>query len=437
MITGKHQRSSPHLLSGAVVAALCGLACAQPSKPTAPPTKQAPAPSTAPAANAPPPVLTRHPINKRDWTLHCEVRLHGFQYRAMQNKDLTPTSRMKFNRALFYFPLLPGSSMHDVYRDKCKGYVRAENISLDDSPRFAEGYQAGAQLMVFDIGEVDTVRMTMHTETVMTCYETTIDEARARKIPWPKEPWDPTIASALQPQLFVEVEDAAVQALVKQWTGGNPRGMMPYDLAKLLAGKVVEYYAPTEGIYETAARGLRRGDTSAVLFTGYNVDGAAAAARAKRGSPHDMANLLTAIYRAAGLPARVVIGYDVKGTQDSANQDLALIRAWTEFYLLDEANKRGEWIPVDVLSQREFSSRPPPLTQSWEYFGNNLKFDFVCPIAFHWMPPTISTNQGPPALWGFVPDPVFYGADQEIRFYAFETPKRGDDPEIRNRNKKP
>lgn len=403
----------------------------RPPKPKSPSTT-----ATAPNAPASPPVLTRHAINKRDWTLHCEVRLHGFQYRAEENADITPTSRMRFDRALFYFPVAPGSSMHDFYRNKAKGYVRAENDVMDDTPRFAEGYQAGTQLMVFDVGKVDTVRLTMHTEVAMTSYETIIDEPRARQIPWPKQPWEPAIASALQPQLFVEVEDPAVQALVKEWTNGNPRGATPYDLAKVLAGKVVEYYAPTEGIYETSGRGLRRGDTTAVLFTGYNVHGAAEAARDKRGSPLDMANLLTAVYRAAGLPARVVIGFDVKETQDSANQNISVIRAWTEFYLLDEANKRGEWIPVDIQKQREFSSRPPPLAQTWEYFGNNLTFDFVCPIAFHWMPPTISTNQGPPALWGFVPDPLFYGADQEIRFYAFETPKRGDDPEVRDRNKK-
>jgi hypothetical protein len=291
--------------------------------------------------------------------------------------------------------------------------------------------------MVFDVGEVDSARLTMHTEIVMTSYETVIDEARARQIPWPKEPWEPLIASCLQPQLFVEVEDPAIQALVKEWTGGNPRGAAPYDLAKMLAGKVVGHYSPTEGMYETIGRGLRAGEISAVLLSGYNVDGAASAAVNKRGSPFDMANLLTAVYRAAGLPARVVIGYDVKASEAGPNPAPSVVRAWTEFYLLDEANKRGEWIPVDIQKQREFSSRPPPLTQAWDYFGNSRDFDFICPIAYHWVPPTLSINQGPPALWGFVPDPLFYGSDQEIRFYAFETPKRGDDPEVRNRNKKP
>jgi len=428
MTTPTRWRTTSLILAGGIVALSSSLTLAQANRST----KGKPTAQQAP----PPPVLTRHNINKRNWTLNCEVRLHGLQPRAREDKNITPTSRMKFNRALFYFPIAAGSSMHDWRKDKTKGFIRVENVVLDDTPRFADGYQCGTQLMVFDVGEVNGYRLTMHTETAMTSYETVIDEKRAREIPWPKEPWEPTIASALQSQLFIEVEDPAIQALVKEWTNSNPRGAKPYDLAKHLAGKVVEYYAPSEGIYETSARGLRTGDVSAVLFNGYNVRGAAEAARAKRGSPLDMANLLTGVYRAAGLPARTVVGFDVKSTENSPSKNIAVLRAWTEFYLLDEANKRGEWIPVDVQKQREFSSRPPPITQAWEYFGNNRDFDFVCPIAFHWMPPTLSVNQGPPALWGFVPDPVSFQADQEIRFYAFETPVRGDDPEVRDRNKK-
>ena len=232
-------RWTGRILGVCLIATLAGSAIAQGSKSS----KSKPG-ASAPAV-LPPPVLTRHAINKRDWTLHCEIRLHGFQYRARESQDIAPTTRMRFNRALFYFPVAPGSSMHDWNKGKTKGYVRAENVDKDDTPRFADGYQCGTQLMVFDVGEVDTVRLTMHTETAMTSYETVIDEARAREITWPKEPWEPLIASALQPQLFIEVEDEKVQQLVKEWTNGNPRGAKPYDLAKHLAVKVFEYYAPT------------------------------------------------------------------------------------------------------------------------------------------------------------------------------------------------
>jgi transglutaminase-like putative cysteine protease len=160
------------------------------------------------------------------------------------------------------------------------------------------------------------------------------------------------------------------------------------------------------------------------MIAGYNVRGAVDAARQQRGSNLDMANLLCAVYRAAGIPARVVIGYDHEAQR---KEDRPPVTAWVEFFLMvDQENQRGEWIPVDIIRQREFSSRAPDVTRPWKYFGNSDLSNNYSVISFHWHPPTTVVNSGPPAFWGWLPKPTAPNVDQGVRFHAFETPTTAD-----------
>jgi len=378
----------------------------------------------ASAVRDPGPVLTRQPYDRRDWTLKSEITLHGFQMRADNPENIAPTSRLKLEAAAIVWPIVPESAMHTVDKSRISGEVRIEGRVLDDAPRFVGGYQAGTELAIFDIKDIDCVTLTLHMSVAMTSCQTRIDEKRAMEIAWPTKPWSSLAASCLEPQLFVDPNDPVVAALVKEWTNNNPRKAGPYYLAKFLAGRVIDMFQPTEGAFESTGRGPQRGVTTAVLISGFHVNGSAYAAREKRGSPHDLACLLCAVYRAAGLPARLVIGYDVKDSQEPNKPRVApSVRAWVEFLLFDEVNNREEWIPVDILRQRNFSSRAPAINQRWQFFGHNEEFDFMAPIAFHWHPPAFVTNSGAPSIWGWLPKPGNPVADQSMRFYAFETPK--------------
>lgn len=362
--------------------------------------------------------------------MHAEVRIHAFQPRTLTRTAIPATGRICLDAAEIVFPLIPSSAMHEARLDRARARVLVNNVLADNSPRLLEGYQGPTTLAAWRITNVDAHLITLIVEVPMRSYQTRIDEHRAFEIDWPAEDWSPEIALLLEPQLFVEVNDPAVQSLVERWTNGRPQNAKPYHLAKYLAGRVVEYVQPSEGLYRTAARGPQAGRTTTAFVSGFNVNGAAHAATRGRGSPHDLACLLTAVYRAAGLPARLVIGLDQKKNNQSFPP---VVRAWAEFYLLDERTGLGEWIPVDVVRQREFSSRMPPIKQRWEFFGHNEEFDFMVPIAHHWHPPTVVTNVGAPAFWGWLPQPENPLADQELRIWAFETPIRGDDPELPRR----
>lgn len=395
----------------------------------------------ASSSAAPPPrALTRDLKSARDWTIDVEVRLHPAQARVNDPRYIQATPNFVLSELEFYYPLPLRSSMHDGYSKEIKGEFRIENVVADNTPEIRRGYQSLTALAVWQAKNVQTHQLIFLADINVTCYETRIDEAVARRVPWPTAPWSAEMALCLDEQLFVESESPGVRALVQRWAGKDPRATAPYELAKRLAGRCIEHFRITDGLVESTARGIAAGDNRAVLLSGFRVRGAAWAAAEGQGSAYDLACLMTAVYRAAGLPARLVVGYDIKASESFRSP---VLRAWTEFFLardpqpvpgaapevepvITEAD--GEWIPVDITRQREFSSRPPPIEQRWQFFGHNEEFDFVPPIAFHWLPPENATNAGPPGLWGWRPVPANPIADTELKFRVEDTPRRGNAP---------
>lgn len=434
-------------VAGAVVLTLAGTL---PARPAAAQTPAAPFHPAGPAPVAPPrampgppaePVLTRHPTNHRDWTVLVDVRLHGTQVQTPPGtRNLYPTQRILLDSVTVFFPLPGGSSSAETWDDRTVGTLSVGGRVVADRPRVLDGYQSLARLGAWDLTKVDANMIHLRLERSMTSWETRIDETRSAKIGWPAGAWPEPIDACLRPQLLIESDSAAVKNLLERWMrqapgGSDPRRTAPYVLAKYLAGRVVAHYQPSAGAIDSSGRGRNSLRYSGALLSGFAVDGAARAAERGRGPELDMANLLVAVWRAAGIPARLVIGYDAR-SEDPAKSRIAApqtsllpkVRAWTEFYLYDETAGTGEWVPVDVQRQREFASRPPPLEQRWLYFGHHEDLDLMQPLSFHWLPPTPCMNIGPPALWGWVPAPENVLADPDVRISVKAASRRGDDP---------
>ncbi|TVQ78786.1 MAG: transglutaminase domain-containing protein [Phycisphaeraceae bacterium] len=374
-------------------------------------------------ARDPGPILTLDRHNRNHWTLRYRINLSGIQVSSPTDPRQRGTTRVQVDKAALVFPVLvDGTGMSETWADEVTGFVRWGRNTVDRPARRVKGYQGPTELLVYEAANINTTHLEFEVEIPVTSYETRIDEARAFAVDWPRGEWAPEILQNLDSQLFIETGHPDIARLVEAWTNGQPRRARPYMLAKILAGKVVEYYQPSGGTLEGERVGFNT-RPDAVLTSGFRVFGAAEAAREGIGPPLDMANLLTAVYRTAGLPARTVIGLELRRPEeDRADPDRPRIRAWTEFYLYDEQFDRGEWIPVDILQQRAFSNRAPALDRRWQYFGHNEDFDYVVPIAFHWHPPTVVVNSGPPALWGWVTEPDPPEASQEVRVNAFGTP---------------
>jgi hypothetical protein len=375
-------------------------------------------------------VVQRVEDTARRWTVRFQVQLFGAQPRALLPQDVVPTGPLKFEKVLFTFPLIGDTGLSISYEDRASGklIVNARtNPPADASARVAVGYQGPTSLLVLEAADIVATNMRAEWEVYAKSWQITINESRAREIAWPDDPWRPEIAALLEPQLFVDPEHPAIQRLVREWTNGRPKTVPPYTLAKVLCGKVVEHVRLTQGEIESAGRSPLALDIGQrVVVEGLNVNGSVFAAERRTVSRFDYACLLTAVYRAAGLPARLVIAVDQqKATREAL---VPALRSYVEFYLLDEATGRHEWVPVDPYLQSQFSNRAPPLDQRWQHFGHFEDGEFVVPIAHHWHPPTVVLNAGPPAVWGFLPEPVVGVLDSNLNIDVFETPLRGDTP---------
>lgn len=370
----------------------------------------------AAASAADPPLISFG--ETRNWTLHFEVDVRPPRQDFWIDHNgvawFEPMPSIKVDRATLFAPALESTSSHTVHTDAIESRIITGNIDLRIAPGFTPPNPRDGRYARWDAEAFDEPSVRLIVKIPMTCRETKFDETRARRVAWPSGDWPDDLLPCLQPQMFVDSESAEVRELVNTWLdGNNPRGAPPMLVAKLLASKTIAHVQPTGNGYETNSRGM---------IEGFNVRNASETARTGRGSPFDMACLFVAACRAAGVPARPVIGYDQR---QSERDRFPVFRAWAEFALFDETDGRVEWIPVDVARQREFGSRAPPLERPWDFFGTNEHLDYTLPIAFHFHPPVGAIAHGAPGLWGWRPMPMIPTVEQQLRVFAIETPQRG------------
>ncbi len=382
------------------------------------------------------PVLKRG--ESRDWILWLRVEAQSQPLFVVLDDGETPgfdtSTAFDIESATFIYPMIKSTATSESHAEQSVSSLTVDGVVYDTTVTLLNDYQAGERLGRWELPKLRGNQMRFELSLPMTTYAVTFDEARARRIPWPKKPWPAIAASALLPQLFVESDDEAVRARVRQWTRNNPGAVAPALLAKILASRVMESYRQDNDPNHVSGR---QGE-----FAGLPVKGAAQTARDGFGTPFDLATYLCAVYRAAGLPARIVVGYDIAASlggqlgiteirppcEINTNRNgisFPVLRVWVEFFLYNEADQRGEWIPVDIARQFRISNRPPPINQHWDFFGDNACLKYVAPISFHLHPPTTVVNAGPPALWGWLPLPSAPVLEQRLDFGATEPTVRG------------
>lgn len=319
--------------------------------------------------------------------------------------------------------------------------LRLEGNTVSKQSSFIEGYPAGGRFAMWTLQNVEAKTMRLSVQVPYSCARVTVDEKLARLVPWPATV-PPVAASALKPQFGVEFTeqmgytrpkdpkfpsadvqaaetDKLIKKMIEQWTNKqDPKKIAPYDLAKFLAGQVAQ------GVQVTGNGFNANRDGS---LQGFELRGAFATLNEGRGSPHDLACALVAVYRAAGIPARTVIGLDATGDRD--NDRLSgrgggreKLVSWVEFALIDPATTQEIWIPVDIVRIKNASSRARDISQPWPYFGTHSDLDAYIPIGFHFHPPTTVSAFGSPAMWGWNVEPTIASMEQSVNFYAYQTP---------------
>ncbi|GIK20138.1 MAG: hypothetical protein AMXMBFR77_04350 [Phycisphaerales bacterium] len=462
-----------------MIAALIGLgmagegACAQGGRTTPRDRQQgqpAPAPGgstpvttpagTQPAAQAvrlkPSPYIVREENRSKRWTMTVDVNIEAWK-RYIEGRP-PENDRFTFSSATIVWPLVPetASSVMDAVESASgiqpaiSGVVKFQDrevtretaiIAADAGGNVLHSGTWRAQWVMPPLEGAslyDGREMSLQVVIPVTSYRTTFDERGARAVAWPKEAWPPEAHATFAPQMFIDFgpdgrpyDTAPVSDLVAIWTEGrDPKSIAPVTLAKWFAAKVVEHV-------QLSGDGLAFDRTG--MIEGLDLKGAPLTALEKRGSEYDMACLLAAVYRKAGLPARIVIGYDQEsraGKQVYLKRPKSVpdLRAWVEFALYDEANGTFGWVPVDPAAMRGSSSRLPPnfMDRDQRYFGTHDELDRVIPFAFHFHPPTTVRAYGSPGFWGWFVTPVPPDrAYQRLSFRAHTTPVRATPPGAR------
>lgn len=377
-------------------------------------------------------------VQSRDWTLNIDLRITaGWDYKVVDKALFPDPKKFAFKTGAFVFPILRSSATHRIELDaQNKERVTAQlfwNDRLYDAePTFQEGYQSGARLARWEVRDVEGSQARIKIEKLLTSWNSVYDEDLAMTVPWPAS-WPAVPASSLQRQLFVESDAPEIKELVNQWTEGkDPKSIPPAQLAKVLTGKVLEYAQPSgNGLVFTKAGELM----------GFDLRGALGVARDARGSTHDIACFHAAIFRAAGLPARTVIGYDQsekdsgKGFGGKGNSKSAGgLRSWIEFAMVDPFDGKEFWVPVDVNRMRRSGSKAQALNRPWKYFGTHDEMAFLIPIAFQYHPPT-SVSATAPAFWGWLTTPQAVAQEQALTFRVIRTPQRGGEPNRRDKKR--
>lgn len=369
----------------------------------------------------------------RQWTFNAEVNIRSYQ--AFGGRPTPTIEPFRFQRAAVVFPLIPGSASSRTEDAGIQGRVEINDRVVAAQPAaLLDGYPAGTRLGRWDLANVNAREMELHISMPVTSFRTQFDEQAAAQIDWPTGDWPAEAASCFEPQMYVnygpdgEYDMAPVQALVREWTNNRPKSIPPVRTAKWLLAQVVEHVQPSGDGFNFDRAGM---------IEGVDVQGAPATAAQRRGSQFDIALLLVAVYREAGLPARLVVGYDAASSREerrflrTRRASAPALRAWVEFALYDEARKRLTWIPVDPVALRRQSSRIPPqfMERPQNFFGSHDELDGVVPFAFQLHPPTTVRAYGSPGFWGWaVIDTPPNFSEQGLRFSASRTAQRPEEP---------
>jgi Transglutaminase-like superfamily len=355
---------------------------------------------------AAPPIVEQ--TDEREWTVEIEVNVRRYRQdpiRRDRDHELD-TSVFNLVNTPVVFPILPEGTAHETDVENLQLTLKLNDREHPANLSLNGGYPLNTSLATWNIAEFKGFEFSFAIRQNLTCYDIEVRHDIAQALDWP-ETWPAPAQEALQEQMFVESDNTDLQKLVKSWTNDNIRSVSPYLAAKAITGQVIEYVQLTGKDWVNDDRGR---------FAGFDLTGSTQVLQTKRGTDNDIICFHVACLRAAGIPARPVIGMDARKKE---------FKVWTEFYLHDVERNEGVWLPIDFIQLRKRSSRAAAIDRPWPDFAEMDDYDFYIPLAHHFHPPTGVRNAGPPALWGFDPRPEAQAAEQFLTWKVQRTPKRG------------
>ena len=211
-------------------------------------------------------------------------------------------------------------------------------------------------------------------------WNSVVNEGMAAATTWPAQ-WPSDVNMALQPQALIESDEPIFKETIDSLFGQNLRMTPPWLVAKALT-----QYTCTK-IKVSGSRIIRGGQGQ---VRGLNLQGALATAISGRGTRADLTCTCIAMLRAAGIPARPVVGIseEVKSGDE--------LTTWAEFFLPGSG-----WVPFSPWQMQKAGVRSWKLDRPWRYFGNWNTLNEHVPFAWSFAPGDGSTAHDTWAIWGW------------------------------------
>ncbi len=223
----------------------------------------------------------------------------------------------------------------------------------------------GESRVEIPIPNVIEQRLTAELAWTVEVWSCALDEARASKIAWPAA-WPDEVQRFRSASAGINSQDPLIQGALREISS-----RLPEQLAPLYAAKE---------IIRAGSRILRNADHSEGGMAGSKsrgvvVWGATQALSSHIGGEADVTCICLALLRAAGFPARPVIGlaHDRSRRNNASNADK--LSLWGEVFLPECG-----WVPFDAAQIRGGISAQTPVTQQWNGFGTDRDFDERVPI---------------------------------------------------------
>lgn len=377
--------------------------------------------------------------DRQEWQTEMRVQIEPALTRSGRDRDSGQQGGGRgfgFEKAVVILPALKRTGSSLAYIDGVRVLGEKDDrrgpleFSIEgDIEETADLLPAGARLARVDAGPAANVRRLAFTMSAAhSCFATEFNEGLARRIEWP-ESWPPEAAACFRDELFVttgpdgEDQREAIRGVLEKMTRGkDPKKLAPLDLAKFLTAELLaEFQLQSRAVRTPAAR---TGSFNPSRVVSFPVRASGRTAGRSSGTPADLVTLWVALMREAGLPARVVIGYDLgenisnRRGQPGYPEDDPGVRIWAEFALYDAGRDILTWVPVDVVRLSESTSARLDWSKPWQFFGTHEQLSSIVPISHHWVPPVVSESYGP-ACWGWIVTPAPpVSADQAVNFHA-------------------
>jgi len=326
----------------------------------------------------------------------------GFQVLLKQVAPIADPSRMgnfQFEEAPIVMPIIYMGSYSRVFPNSEKFTLMLDNAVVRDPATRRDDkrpYNTHIGVLVAPKFNGQTLRWTL--EYSMQSWSSAIDERLAQQSTWPRNlEWPADVRDGLQKQKYIESDHERFTQILRDNNGANLRNVSPYIAAKQIVLFVLNNF-------QVSGTGVTRGGLGEIR--GMNVQGALAAvmnsdARNRAvGSEHDLVCLCVAMLRAAGIPARPVIGLAEPEASLGGRSGTTLV-SWAEFYLPNSG-----WAPFDPAAMIGGLGSYQRIDAPWKHFGTLDELNERVPLGYHFLPPADGmTVPEYPAVWGWEPRP--------------------------------